>query len=64
MILKRISIKDIQLYLSNIAEKNKLSFEEKRAIYLIAQKADGALRDALSIFNRMVNFTKWKFSTK
>ena len=53
---KRISIKDIQLYLSNIAEKNKLSFEEN-AMYLIAQKADGALRDALSIFDRMVNFT-------
>ena len=53
---KRITIKDIQLYLSNIAEKNKLSFQEN-AMFLIAQKADGSLRDALSIFDRMVNFT-------
>ena len=53
---KRITVKDIQLYLSNIAEKNKLSFQEN-AMFLIAQKADGSLRDALSIFDRMVNFT-------
>ena len=53
---KRITIKDIQLYLSNIAEKNKLSFQEN-AMFLIAQKADGSLRDALSIFDRIVNFT-------
>ena len=53
---KRITIKDIQLYLSNIAEKNKLSFQEN-AMFLIAEKADGSLRDALSIFDRMVNFT-------
>ena len=52
----RISIKDIQLYLSKIAKKNNLSFQEN-AMFLIAQKADGALRDALSIFDRMVNFT-------
>ena len=53
---KKITIKDIQLYLSNIAEKNKLSFQEN-AMFLIAQKADGSLRDALSIFDRIVNFT-------
>ena len=53
---KRITIKDIQLYLSNIAEKNKLSFQEN-AMFLIAQKADGSLRDALSISDRIVNFT-------
>ena len=60
---KRISIKDIQLYLSNIAEKNKLSFQEN-AMFLIAQKADGALRDALSIFDRMVNFTNGNLTEK
>ncbi len=60
---KRISIKDIQLYLSKIAEKNKLSFQEN-AMFLIAQKADGALRDALSIFDRMVNFTNGNLTEK
>ena len=53
---KRISIKNIKTYLYDIAIKNNLSFDEN-ALFLIAQKADGSLRDALSIFDRMVNFT-------
>ncbi len=31
---------------------------EDDALYLIAQKADGALRDALSIFDRLTTFTQ------
>ena len=54
---KRISILDIQKYLTKIAADRKLVFEEN-ALYLIAQKAEGALRDALSIFDRMVSFTQ------
>jgi DNA polymerase-3 subunit gamma/tau len=54
---KRISILDIQKYLAKIAADRKLVFEEN-ALYLIAQKAEGALRDALSIFDRMVSFTQ------
>lgn len=54
---KRISILDIQKYLVKIASDRSLFFEEN-ALYLIAQKAEGALRDALSIFDRMVSFTQ------
>ena len=54
---KRISILDIQKYLAKIATDRSLAFEEN-ALYLIAQKAEGALRDALSIFDRMVSFTQ------
>lgn len=53
---KRITIKDIQNHLIKIAKEEKVEFEED-ALHLIAQKADGALRDALSTFDRMVTFT-------
>ena len=58
---KRISIEDIKNYLIKIANKRNLVFEED-ALYLIAQKAEGALRDALSIFDRMVSFTQGNLS--
>ena len=54
---KRITIEDIQIHLKKIAEKESIQYEED-ALYLIAQKADGALRDALSIFDRLATFTQ------
>lgn len=54
---KRITIEDIQSHLKNIADKEGIAFEDD-ALYLIAQKADGALRDALSIFDRLSTFTQ------
>ncbi len=54
---KRITIEDIQQHLMNIAEKENVVYEPD-ALYLIAQKADGALRDALSIFDRLATFTQ------
>ena len=54
---KKISTDDIKLYLENIAKSEKIKFDEE-ALYLIAKKSDGALRDALSIFDRLVNFTE------
>jgi DNA polymerase-3 subunit gamma/tau len=58
---KRIPVQEIQAYLAKIASKRELQFEEN-ALYLIAQKAEGALRDALSIFDRMVSFTQGNLS--
>ena len=58
---KRISVNDMQQYLVKIAQDRNLKFEES-ALYLIAQKAEGSLRDALSIFDRMVSFTKGDLS--
>ena len=60
---KRISVSDIQQYLVKIAQGRKLNFEES-ALFLIAQKAEGALRDALSIFDRMVSFTQGNLTAK
>ncbi|MEK9613695.1 MAG: DNA polymerase III subunit gamma/tau [Flavobacteriaceae bacterium] len=60
---KRISVADIQGYLAKIAMDRGLKFEEN-ALYLIAQKAEGALRDALSIFDRMVSFTQGELTAQ
>jgi len=53
---KRIQVKDIITHLQGLAEKEGLKADED-ALHLIAQKADGALRDALSIFDRMASLS-------
>ncbi|GAA4312452.1 DNA polymerase III subunit gamma/tau [Nibribacter koreensis] len=52
----RIRIEDMVQHLGNIAGKENIEAEED-ALHLISQKADGALRDALSIFDQMVTFS-------
>ena len=54
---KKISTNEIQTYLEKIAKSEKIKYEDE-AIFLIAKKSDGALRDALSIFDRLVNYTE------
>lgn len=51
----RIGVSDIEKHLLNIAEKEGVRAEAE-ALNVIAQKADGALRDALSIFDQIVSF--------
>ncbi|HLV70082.1 MAG TPA: DNA polymerase III subunit gamma/tau [Xanthomarina sp.] len=53
---KRISVKDAKDYLKYIAEEQGIEAEDD-ALHIIAQKADGAMRDALSIFDRVVSFS-------
>ncbi len=53
---KRITVKDMSGYLHKIALKENIQAEDD-ALHIIAQKADGALRDALSIFDRVVSFS-------
>ena len=52
---RRIQVSDMVLHLKNIAEKEGVTAEEE-ALHVVAEKADGALRDALSIFDRLVTF--------
>jgi DNA polymerase-3 subunit gamma/tau len=54
---KKISTNEIQTYLEKIAKSEKIKYDDE-AIFLIAKKSDGALRDALSIFDRLVNYTE------
>ncbi len=57
---KRITVDDITGHLARIAVKENIEAEEK-GLHVIAQKADGALRDALSIFDRIVTFSGTSF---
>ena len=52
----RIKTDDIARHLAEICEKENIAFEPD-ALFAIAQKADGGLRDALSVFDQMVSFT-------
>jgi DNA polymerase-3 subunit gamma/tau len=51
----RIKVRDIADHLAEIAVKEGISAEPE-ALHVIAQKADGAMRDALSIFDQVVAF--------
>ena len=53
---KLITVKDAKDYLKYIAEEQGINAEDD-ALHIIAQKADGAMRDALSIFDRVVSFS-------
>jgi len=53
---KRITVTDAKEYLKYIAEEQGITAEDD-ALHIIAQKADGAMRDALSIFDRVVSFS-------
>jgi DNA polymerase-3 subunit gamma/tau len=53
---KRINDNDIVRHLQFVAENEGVTAEED-ALRIIAAKADGALRDALSIFDQQVSFT-------
>lgn len=53
---RRIQIPSIVDHLTSIAKKEDIQVEEN-ALHIIAQKADGALRDALSIFDQMASFS-------
>ncbi|MNJ95163.1 DNA polymerase III subunit tau [compost metagenome] len=52
---KRITVKDAKEHLADVARNQGITFEDD-ALHIIAQKADGAMRDALSIFDRVVSY--------
>lgn len=58
---KRITVTDAKNYLKYIAEEQGIEAEDD-ALHIIAQKADGAMRDALSIFDRVVSFSGKKLT--
>lgn len=60
---KRIGIEDIANHLKFVATSEKVTAESD-ALHIIAQKADGALRDALSIFDQIVSFSNASITYK
>jgi DNA polymerase-3 subunit gamma/tau len=53
---RRITVKDTKNHLASVAKSEGIEADDD-ALHIIAQKADGALRDALSIFDRVVSFS-------
>tara|TARA_B100000123_G_scaffold270211_1_gene247717 strand:- start:165 stop:1934 length:1770 start_codon:yes stop_codon:yes gene_type:complete len=54
---RRISIDDISNHLEYIANQENIIFE-KEALNLIANKSDGSLRDALSLFDMLISYSQ------
>ena len=52
---ERMTVNDIINHLKMVAEKENVTYEEE-ALNVIAEKADGGMRDALSIFDQAVSF--------
>ncbi len=52
----RIQIEDMITHLEKIAQKENITTDHD-GLHLIAQKADGALRDALTLFDQLVTFS-------
>ena len=52
----RIRVDDIANHLQSIAEKEDVRYDQD-GLHLIAQKSDGGLRDALSMFDQLVSFS-------
>ncbi|MCR8558087.1 DNA polymerase III subunit gamma/tau [Mucilaginibacter sp. BJC16-A38] len=52
----RIRVDDMAAHLASIAQKEDISYETD-GLHIIAQKADGGLRDALSMFDQIVSFS-------
>ena len=52
----RIRVEDMAGHLASIAAKESIKYEDD-GLHIIAQKADGGLRDALSMFDQIVNFS-------
>ncbi len=57
----RIRVEDAVAYLAEIATRESLEYEED-ALHMVALKADGAMRDALSIFDQVVSFSGKKIT--
>jgi DNA polymerase-3 subunit gamma/tau len=58
---KRIQVQDTVKHLQGICAEEEIE-ADKDALHIIGQKADGALRDALSIFDRIVSFSGKKIT--
>lgn len=59
----RIQVEDIASHLTTIALRENIAVEED-GLHIIAQKADGGLRDALSMFDQIVSYTNKNLTYK
>jgi len=59
----RIQVEDISHHLATIAQRENISFEPD-GLHIIAQKADGGLRDALSMFDQIASYANKNITYK
>ncbi|MDN3586317.1 DNA polymerase III subunit gamma/tau [Pedobacter aquatilis] len=59
----RIQVEDISAHLAKIAERENIAFETD-GLHIIAQKADGGLRDALSMFDQIASYANKNITYK
>ena len=59
----RIQVEDIANHLASIAKREEISVDAD-GLHIIAQKADGGLRDALSMFDQIVSYTNKQVTYK
>ncbi|SER58367.1 DNA polymerase III subunit gamma/tau [Pedobacter rhizosphaerae] len=59
----RIQVEDIASHLSKIAERESIAYEPD-GLHIIAQKADGGLRDALSMFDQIASYANKNITYK
>ncbi|MDR2270056.1 MAG: DNA polymerase III subunit gamma/tau [Sphingobacterium sp.] len=52
----RIKVEDMASHLARIADREAIAYDQD-GLHIIAQKADGGLRDALSMFDQIVSFS-------
>ncbi len=60
---KRITNADVTAHLAEIAAKENVDYE-KQALQVISQKSEGCMRDALSIFDKIVSFSNSQVTFK
>jgi len=58
---QRISVQDIAEHLSYVAAQENIQ-AEPQALQIIARKADGGMRDALSVFDQIASFTNGRIT--
>ena len=58
---ERMTVRDIIGHLKSVAEKENIKYDEQ-ALNVIAEKADGGMRDALSIFDQAASFSQGDIS--
>lgn len=58
---KHISVEDVVNYLKYISKEEGVTYDEE-SLHVIAQKADGCMRDALSMFDKVVTFCDSKLT--
>ncbi|WP_316736191.1 DNA polymerase III subunit gamma/tau [Pedobacter aquatilis] len=59
----RIQVEDISAHLAKIAQRENIAFEAD-GLHIIAQKADGGLRDALSMFDQIASYANKNITYK